>query len=160
MKMEGMGMTMMEQRYDGEKASVSQMGQSQAVEGDELEDIKENAIMFPEATYGKMGYELVLDGVENVNGSNAYKIVIKKDGEIKSTNYYDVTNSLKIRSVKIADASTGAVVTNDYANYKEVNGVKLPFEVVISGVGPAPMRMQVERVKVNEGIDDAAFKVE
>jgi zinc protease len=71
-----------------------------------------------------------------------------------------MTTSLKIRSVSSQDTPQGpASVINDYDDYREVKGVRIPYKVTISGAMPFPLVMQVESAAINEGIDDKVFTI-
>lgn len=157
MKMSMGGRTMQEQRFDGKKGMFAQMGQKQMIEeGDELEDMRESAKPFGQIEYSKPGYTLTLKGAEAINGINCYKILIKSPKGKESTEFYDVKTGLLIRSVS---QQGPGVVTNDYKNYKDVGGVKFPFEIEISGAMPVPIKMEVNSIELNKTSDDV-FKVE
>jgi len=151
------GMVMQEQKFDGTKGVNAQMGQKQAIEGKELESLKAQATLFSESKYAEMGYTLTLKGVEQVEGKNAYQIEAVSSSGDKLTEFYDVATGLKIRSVQVEGGTT---VVSDYADYKEVNGVKFPHTLSISGLAPFPLKFTVQSIEVNKGIDDAVFAVE
>lgn len=147
--------------YDGTTASESGMGNVRTLEGEELADLKEQAAFCKEANYAKGGYKLELKGVEEVNGSNAYVVeVVRPDGK-KTTEYYDMKSSLKLREVSATTGQDGspATMTIDFADYKESNGVKFPNTMDINGLMPIPIKSTVSEIKVNTGIDDKVFNL-
>ncbi|MBK6994396.1 MAG: hypothetical protein IPH31_05535 [Lewinellaceae bacterium] len=79
----------------------------------------------------------------------------------KITEYYDTKTSLKVREVSTAKGPDGAptVQTVDLMDYKEVNGVKLPHGMKVSGALPVPFKVSVTDIKLNNGVDDAVFKM-
>ncbi len=157
MKISMMGMTVQEQRFDGTKGMFAQMGQKQIVEeGDELEDMRENAKPFGQMEYAKPGYVLELKGVEAINGANCYKVAVKDPKGKESTEFYDIKTNLLVRSVAVQGP---AVVTTDYKNYKEVNGVKFPYGIEISGAMPTTLALEVTSIELNKVSDDV-FKVD
>lgn len=157
MKMNMGGRTMQEQRFDGKKGMFVQMGQRQVIEeGDELEDMRESAKPFGQLEYSKPGYTLTLKDAEAINGINCYKILVKSPKGKESTEFYDVKTGLLIRSVS---QQGPGVVTSDYKNYKDVGGVKFPFEIEIAGAMPVPIKMEVNSIELNKTSDDV-FKVE
>ena len=145
--------------YDGTSGVESGMGGVSPLEGEDLADIKEQAIFCKEAAYVTGGYKLNLKGVEDVNGSSAYVVDVERPDGKKSTEYYDMKSSLKVREVSSTTGQDGSPVTMmiDYADYKEVNGVKFPYSVTINGVMPIAMNTVISDIKVNAGIDDKIF---
>ncbi|MCB0552855.1 MAG: insulinase family protein [Phaeodactylibacter sp.] len=149
-------------RFDGEQGLVSAMGQEQKLEGDALESMKQQAVLFPEMEYNKKGFELALAGIEMVEGSNAYRIDVTYPSGIKITEYFDIQSGLKVRTI-ISQASPAAgevTVTTDYGDYREVENIRVPFEVKSAGMGPFPITLKVESVEINKGLEDSIFKVE
>ncbi|MCB0560174.1 MAG: insulinase family protein [Lewinellaceae bacterium] len=162
MKVEMNGMVVNETRFDGKRGLVSAMGQEQKLEGEDAESMKSQAMIFPELHYGDKGYELVLDGVEPLDGKKAYRILATEPSGEQSTSYYDVQTGLKVKVISTRDAGPqGPVtVTNELSDYKEVDGIRIPHEMKTSGMAPFPLTMKVESVAVNSGLSDDIFTVE
>ncbi|MEP6646750.1 MAG: insulinase family protein [Saprospiraceae bacterium] len=158
MSMTAPGMSLMKQIYDGDKGQMEQMGQKSTVEGTDLTSMKEQAIIFPERFYGEAGYTLELKGIEDVNGKPAYKIAVTTPGGSKSTEFFDKESFLKVKEVQTAEGQ-GQTVTNEYGDYKAVDGINIPYTVTISGPMPTPMVMKAETVKVNSNVDPSLFKI-
>lgn len=157
MKINMMGMTVQEQRYDGTKGMVAQMGNKQVIEsGEELEELKDGAKLFDQMQYTNPNYKLEIKGVEAIDGQNCYKIVVTDPKGKESTEFYDIKTGLLMRSVEVKGQVTA---TTDYKNYKEVNGIKFPFTVEISGAFPETLVMKVDSLDINKATDDN-FKVE
>lgn len=150
------GMMVMETKFSGEAGMMVQMGQQQKIEGEGLEQMKMQARMFPEANWESLGYTATLKGAENVNGENAYRIEVETASGQKYTDYFDMDTFLKIRTIATADGQT---VTNDYSDYKEVDGIKIPYTMVVSGAMPFPLQMKVTEVTFNGDVADDMFKV-
>jgi hypothetical protein len=70
--------------------------------------------------------------------------------------YYDLETALKLRSV-VDEA--GMRVVNNYSDYREVQGVLLPFEILTTFAGELqpPMKMRVTAAKLNSGLEDSLF---
>ncbi|MCB9330567.1 MAG: hypothetical protein H6574_05760 [Lewinellaceae bacterium] len=60
--------------YNGEKAVESGMGGQREMEGEELDDMKEQALFCKEAAYVSSGMKLTLKGVEVVEGKKLYVV--------------------------------------------------------------------------------------
>ena len=162
MKINMMGMAVSEQKFDGTKGSISQMGNKQVItEGNELQALKDQAQMFEQANYASNGTALELKGIENVDGTNCYKIVATSASGTSSTEFYDVSSNLLIRSVKTQEMQgQTATITTDYKDYKEVDGVMIPHTSTISGAMPMPLVLEATTIELNKIENSDMFKVE
>jgi hypothetical protein len=93
-----------------------------------------------------------LDGIESINGVDAYII---KNG--KTTLYYDVKTGLKIsESISMEKGDKKMTVTTNFSDYRDVKGVKIPFEMTINqGI---ELAFKMTEVKINEGVSDVDFQ--
>jgi hypothetical protein len=140
-------MSVMKQVVNGNTGYMAQQGQRMDLQGEMLEDMKAGAHPFPElAMATKTG--VVLKGIETIDGSDAYAIV---DG--KTTSYYDVKSGLKVADVTATPQGDSTI---NYKDYRDVKGVKVPFNTIMN-VG-FELNIKMEEVKVNEGVTDADFK--
>ena len=137
------------------------MGQTEPIEGEALNDIKEQAMVVKEAGYKNGGYKLSLKAIEEINGSNAYVVEVERADGKKSTEYYDMKSSLKVREVSTSKGMDGNPTTQtiEISDYKLFEGVMLPYSTTVSGVFPVPFKVSVNSFKANAGIDDAIFKL-
>ena len=143
-----MGNSMSKQVINEKGAYVIAQGQKQEIKGEDYEEMKAEAVLFPELTMAsKVGVSI--SGVENINGSDAYAV---KDG--KKTIYYDVKSGMKVSQVISSEA--GSQTTN-FSEYKDVKGVKMPYKIV-QFFGPQEIPFVVEEIKINEGVSDADFQ--
>ena len=148
--MEGMGE--LSKQVLNEKGGYStQQGQRKDLTAEELAEKKATASTFDELLLAK-NTAVVLDGIESVNGIDAYVI---KNG--KSTYYYDVKTGLKISESKtIEKGDQKMTVVTTYSDYRVVKGIKVPFEMVINQGMDLDFKMT--DVKINEGVSDADFQ--
>jgi hypothetical protein len=105
---------------------------------------------------------VALDGVDKVNGSDAYKLKLTfKNGTVRHV-WVDATSFLdvKIDGSRHLDGKTHVIETY-LKNYKPVNGLMFPMlsETVIQGV-PGSTKITVATVSVNSAIDDGRFKAD
>jgi len=134
------------------KATMTAMGQSQAMSDEQFEEAKMGMFIIPETRYEEMGYTLDLDGVKDVDGQDAYKVVVTNPTGAKMTNYYSVDTGLKIKS---ESATSGEVA---YENYKEYANVKFPTQMTVkSPMIPMPLKSVVENVEINSELAAADF---
>ncbi len=152
---------MSRQVFNGTQGSQISMGQSQPLEGESLNDMKEQAAFCKEAAYISLGHKLALKGSEEINGSPAYVLeVVRPDGK-KATEYYDIKSSLKVREVSSSTGADGEAATQiiDMTDYKPEGGVMMPHAMTLGGLFPFPVKVTLSEVKVNAGVDDAVFKL-
>lgn len=144
-------MSLMKQVVNEKGAYVIQQGQRQNIEGTMLTDMKASATTFEELLLSKKE-GLVLGGIETINGKEAYAV---KNG--KTTFYYDVTSGLKLAESKVIEQGGQTITqTTNYGDYKDVKGVKIPFNI-IQNVG-FELDIKMSDVKINEGVSDADFQ--
>ena len=162
MKVNMMGMTVQEQKYDGMKGLNAQMGQKKVItEGPELEEMKAQAKMFEQQMYGDAGYKLEIKGIENVEGANCYKVIVTTPKGDVTTEFYDIKTNLLSRSVKTAgEGEKMATITNDFKDYKSVEGIMVPHSISISGAMPVPMVLEATTIEINKRVAADVFKVE
>ncbi len=128
-----------------------QQGQRKDIEGNDLAEMKASATPFEELQLAKKE-NLVLSGIESINGNDAYAI---QNG--KSTLYYDVKSGLKVAESKTIEQGPNKMTqTTNFGDYREVKGVKVPFNI-IQNVG-FELDIKLSEVKINEGVSDADFQ--
>lgn len=143
-------MSIMKQVVNEKGAYVMQQGQRQNIEGTMLTDMKAAATPFEELSLSKK-QGLTLETIESINGKDAYAV---KNG--KTTLFYDVASGLKLAESKVVEQGGKSITqTTNYADYKEVKGVKVPFNI-IQNVG-FELDIKMSDVKINEGVSDADF---
>ncbi|WP_244199257.1 insulinase family protein [Flavobacterium psychrolimnae] len=143
-------MSLMKQVVNEKGAYVMQQGQRQNIEGTMLTDMRAAATPFEELSLSKK-QGLTLETIESINGKDAYAV---KNG--KTTLYYDVVSGLKLAESKVVEQGGQSITqTTNYADYKEVKGVKVPFNI-IQNVG-FELDIKMSDVKINEGVSDADF---
>jgi zinc protease len=143
-------MALMKQVVNEKGAYIEQQGQRKNLEGDDLAEMKASATPFEELKLSKRT-DLKVEGIEPINGNDAYAI---KDG--KTVYYYDVKSGLKVAKLKVKEQSGQSTTLTTYFNdYKEVKGVKVPFNIV-QNVG-FELDIKMSDIKINEGVSDADF---
>jgi photosynthetic reaction center cytochrome c subunit len=87
--------------------------------------------------------------VDVVQGTSAGKLPVKL--------YFDKQSGLLVRLVRYTDLPVGFnPIQTDYADYREVSGVKMPFRIIMTWVdGQATLKLS--DVQVNAPIDAAKF---
>ena len=144
-------MSLMKQVVNEKGAYVVQQGQTKKIEGADLAEMKASATPFEELKLVKKE-GLILTGIESINGSDAYAL---QNG--KTTLFYDAKSGLKVAEAKTMEQGGNKMTqTTNYGDYREVKGVKVPFNI-IQNVG-FELDIKMSEVKINEGVTDADFQ--
>jgi len=108
--------------------------------------------------YKAKGSTIELIGKEDVAGAQAYKLkVTKKSGSV-DYEYLDAKTFLPVRGTgKRKQAGQEMDIETLPSNYKQVNGVMMPFALTQNMNGNALMDLKIEKIEVNVPIDDAIF---
>ena len=158
LEIESGGFKVIEQIFDGKSLKVTQMGQEQLfTEGPEIDAMKGSAAIFPQLLHLSGNHTLELKGIEDVEGTDAYKIVATSPEEQKVTHYYDTETKLLIR--QISDQG-GQSLIQEMNDYKAVDGILFPHTLKITGMAPAPVEMIVKSIVINSEVTEFKFKIE
>ncbi len=132
-------------------------GQPVAITGPQANDIKmQSDFDSPLVNYKEKGYELELVGLETVGTRKAYHLKLtSKDHRVQQL-YLDGETNLEIKIV--GDSQMGPV-ENELSNYREIQGLKLPFAMKTVSAGTVVSQTTVDSVELNPRIDDAMFKM-
>ncbi|SNS72228.1 Predicted Zn-dependent peptidase [Belliella buryatensis] len=134
------------------KMSVTVQGQSQTLPEEQYEAAKLSMFIFPELHFENLGYGMVLDGIKDVDGQNAYKLTVMNESGISTDYYYSVESGLRIKT----DGQASGEIA--YSKYKEFNGVKYPMQMVIkSPMIPMPLSSEIKKVEFNKALDKNTF---
>ncbi len=145
--------------FDGTKGKTSAMGQEQELTGDQLESIKLEAEMNAFLDYPKYGIKPELTGMETINNKDAYKVVLNMPNGKKTTQYFDTNTGLLIRQISTADTPQGSFTsTIDFDNYKDVDGIKVPYKLTQS-TPMGSIELTTTEVSINKGVPDSDFEV-
>ena len=152
------GMTVQQVVFDGNTVKMSGMAGAQEItEGEAFENAKNEIGICPELNYINNGYTLEIADVADVNGKNAYTLIISK-GDHKTVSYFDTESGLKVKSTTAVQTPMGELQSiTEYLEYKEISGVKFPFKIKQS-TGEMIMDIETTSVEVNKNIDDSVFK--
>lgn len=143
------------QVFDGEKGKVKSPMGEQEVEGEMLKQLEESAKMFPELNFDNGNVELKLEGVEKVNGKDAYKMLATKPSGVTTTLFFGVEDGLKYKEVSQSPQGT---VSTTFKDYQTVNGIKFP-KLMTQVMGPQSFDIEIKSVKINSGIEDSQFSI-
>lgn len=149
------GNVMSRQLFNEGEASMSQMGNNMPVTEDMKASLKAEAYPVSEMGYVENGFELELQGVEKIDGKDAYAVAVTDPAGETTVNYYEVESGLKVQSTRVLPQ--GQTMSTSIGDYKEVNGVLIPHTLSIPLNPQVKANLTVEEVSINEPVDDSVF---
>jgi photosynthetic reaction center cytochrome c subunit len=94
---------------------------------------------------------------EKIDGHDTYLVAGRAEGRPPLRLYVDKLTGLLLRLVRYAQSPLGLNPTQiDYADYRDADGVKVPFRWTVARPGNR-FTIQVEEMKQNVQVDDAKF---
>jgi photosynthetic reaction center cytochrome c subunit len=94
---------------------------------------------------------------EKLGGHDTFLVVGSNDGEPPLELYLDRQSGLLIRLVRYAETPLGRIPTQiDYADYRDADGVKLPFRWTLARPGNR-FTVQIDQLQHNIPVGDAKF---
>jgi hypothetical protein len=98
-----------------------------------------------------------VQGVEKVGERESYVVVGERDGKPPVQLYFDQQTGLLIRLVRFGETALGRMPTQiDYADYREADGLKIPYRWTLARRG-GRFTIQVSEVKQNIPVEDGKF---
>jgi len=152
------------QVFDGETgwsvAPWSGSSDPQDMTVDEVKGMKEQADFEGSLfNWKEKGHKVELIGKEDMEGTPVYKIKVIRADENIETYFIDAENfvPLKISSVmKIQGNETESEAFP--SNYKEVNGVMMPFAIENKFKGQTVSHVVIDKYEINKEVDDNLFE--
>jgi hypothetical protein len=155
------GMEAQKQVYDGSKGISMARGQSAEMTEEEMTEVRNTALIFPELQFEQKNYQTELKGVDvNTMGEETYVVEVTYPNGDKESRYYATDDQLLLGVQSMQETPQGTfMVEYRYSDYKEVNGLKMPFGG--SGKqGPMAFDIEVETYELNKNMAEDTFKVE
>ncbi len=116
----------------------------------------------PLVDWKQKGHIVTLEGKESLPWGEAYKLRVKTKTGAERTVYLDTKTYLERRQIGILKLPGGRQfdVVTDFDNYREINGVKFPFDITEDRTGKEPSLSFViytEKIEANVAMDDSLF---
>lgn len=114
----------------------------------------------PFVDYKKKGHQVSVEEKDTVNGKLCYKIKLARKNGDTETYFFDSDNYSLIKKSAIAKNTelNNAVLDILYSDYRNVDGVMIPFKTTCLADGQTVLTISVQEVKLNEPITDDSFK--
>lgn len=97
-------------------------------------------------------------GTEKIGDATAYRVMAIRKGGGRVLFYFDAQSGLLLRVSERIESPLGALPQNtDYSDYRDVNGVKIPFSVTVTQV-QGPTIYKWESIQANVPVEDSQFE--
>ena len=117
----------------------------------------------PLVDYKEKGHKVELIGKEKMEGTDVYHLKLTlKSGDVRDL-FLDADSFLEIKSSgKTMRRGTELVMDSSLGDYKEVEGLMVPFSIEIrtqGAPGGGGQRLTLQKFEVNSPVDDGVFKM-
>jgi hypothetical protein len=162
------GKELVAQAYDGTTAwSLNPFaGGTDPVKLDEQQtkEISEEELEDDFIDYKKKGHAVTLEGKEEIDGVQCYKIKLEKNKnndkeDITEVYYFDSENYVPImqKNYVRSGPAKGTEVQTYLSDYQEVSGFVIPFFIEQKVNGNTAFKVVIEQAMINENLDDSIF---
>lgn len=143
----------------GTTYSVMQQGMEQPLKEEDKEELDEAAALFPENyILKKGGYKMMVKGIEQVDGKDAYNVEVNSPKGRTFNLFYDVTTGLRVKEARTQEGPAGkATITIANTAFKEINGIKFPVKQVFD-TGQFKINIDIADIKLNQGLKQDDLK--
>jgi len=131
------------------------------ITGDRLKPSIASVAIFDPIKIPDSATRATLDGITRINDRDTYLVTIDDDATQSTQFFFDVENGLLVRRVKVTNTALGPLnVQWDFSDYRDVNGLKLPFIISISNVAAFDTIVRrFSEIKIDPSLDDSVFDI-
>lgn len=149
----------MESGCNGEVAwDLSVMQGASLKEGEDLEKALFDAAFNAELQWRDRHKSIDVVGEEEIDGTACYKVALTPVVGDSITAYVDRETWLTVKTETVSNSSMGSIsIVNHLSDYREVDGVKVPFRMNLLLLGAQEMTTVIDSVKFNVEIPEGVF---
>jgi photosynthetic reaction center cytochrome c subunit len=143
--------------FDGKQGWLGVPGRIHVMSSAENDAARIDADLYLAAHLKTLYQKFSVNPGEKIDGHETYLVIGRTEGQPPLRLYLDKDSGLLLRLIRYAETPLGRNPTQiDYADYRDQNGVKLPFRWTLSRPGNR-FSIQVDQVQLNVPVDDAKF---
>jgi photosynthetic reaction center cytochrome c subunit len=143
--------------FDGKQGWLSIPGRVHMMSAAENDAVRIDADLYFPAHLKTLYQKFSVNPGEKFDGHDTYLVVGESEGKPPLQLYLDKESGLLLRLVRFAETALGRNPTQiDYADYREADGVKIPFRWTLSRPGNH-FTIQIDQVQQNVPVDDSKF---
>lgn len=131
---------------------------------EQTKELREQEVEDSFIDYKKKGHEVVLEGKEEIDGVQCFKVKLEKNkkndkDDVTEYHYFDTENYVPImrKSFVRSGPMKGQEIQSFMSDYQEVNGLMVPFSMEQKMNGNTISKIVIEKYYINESIDDSVF---
>lgn len=152
------------QSYDGKDAwwimPFSGSDAPQPMPEDQAKEFKNQAseMESPFINYKAKGYTIDLEGKEDMEGTEVYKLKLTRPTGKVTTYFLDADTGIELKAIStVKRGDNDMTIETILGDYKPVDGIMFPFSIE-NKVGDTTMsRVVIDTIEINPSIDDAIF---
>jgi hypothetical protein len=112
--------------------------------------------------YKRKGHQAILEGKDTIDGKNCIRVkFIRNNGDVETYYFDERTAALVMKTVVSKNTEMqGTILNTWYSDYREVDGIKIPFKSVNKSNDQVILDITIEKVEVNAAISDREFQFE
>jgi hypothetical protein len=156
----GAGPYVLDTRFDGASGYVlDNLQGDREISGNQLDNLRNSAFPHTFLTYKEAGIAVQLSGKEKVGDRDAFLLVLEPASGSVVRQYIDAETHQVIKTVvKVEVPQLGREVeqTTEYADYREVDGLKIPFRLTATS-SVQNYTIIVTKVEHNVSVDEKLF---
>jgi len=144
--------------FDGHEGWLSSPGRPpHFMLGSEIDAASIDADLHLATHLPQMFSAMKVDGHEKIGDREAYVVVGERQGKTPLKLYFDEQSGLLLRLVRFGETAVGWLPTQiDYTDYREANGIKVPYRWTLARPN-GRFTIQLVELKQNVPVDDAKF---
>lgn len=132
-------------------------GQTHEMRANELEGASIDADLHLATHLKHMFTNMRVRGAEKIGDHDTYQVVGRREGKPPIRLYFDQQSGLLVRLIRYGDTALGWLPTQiDYADYRDVNGVKAAYLWTLARPG-GRFTIQVSDMQQNVAVDETKF---
>jgi hypothetical protein len=145
--------------FDGKQGWLSVPGRVHVMSAAENDAARIDADLYFAAHLKALYQKFDVESGGKIDGHETYLVTGHTEGQPPLRLYLDSESGLLLRLIRYAETPLGRNPTQiDYADYRDANGVKVPFRWTLARPGNR-FTIQAEQVQQNVPVDDAMFVV-
>jgi len=147
--------------FDGtDGGEVYSFASPEKYSGKRLDDVRIGADMNSQLAWKTNFKSVTVKGIKKIAGEDAWAVAYEPAKGTPFTEYYSTKTFLPLRREGVVVSSTSSIqipYSVMYSDYRDVDGVMLPFKIVNSSVSNGNIVSIIKSIKQNVPIDDKIF---
>ncbi len=140
--------------------SIMSFSPDDTLTGQRLEDAKFNNDFYSFVNWKEKIKKAEITGMGKVGDEEVYIFVIEPEKASKITYHISTKTFLPLKRITILSSSTSSQkfpITETYSDYREIDGVMIPFKIVQVNPGMGDIVTYIKEIKHNTAIDNQVF---